>query len=108
MPSLGGKSRGEIKHAVNHATGVHDATDVSVRWSRHRLHAELSITVSAELSVEKGMRLRKRYGISFRIICVIFRTATIHIESVNASGEDHHRICEHVDGDCLSIRIDGI
>ena len=32
----------EIKYAVNHASGVKDITEVRVRWSGHRMHADLT------------------------------------------------------------------
>jgi cation diffusion facilitator family transporter len=88
----------EIKHAVNHTTGVHDVTEVRVRWSGHRLHAELNVTVSPGLSVEKGHEIAKEVRHQLLHHLRYLSNATIHIDPANASGEDHHRISEHAHG----------
>jgi cation diffusion facilitator family transporter len=41
----------EVKHAIRHTPEVHEVTQVRVRWVGHRLHAELNIAVSPQLSV---------------------------------------------------------
>ena len=89
----------EIKHAVNHTTGVHDVTEVRVRWSGHRLHAELNVTVSPGLSVEKGHEIAKEVRHQLLHHLRYLSNATIHIDPANASGEDHHHISEHAHGD---------
>jgi cation diffusion facilitator family transporter len=90
---------GEIIHVVNHTAGVHDVTDVRVRWSGHRLHAELNVAVSPELSVEKGHEIAKEVRHQLLHHLRYLSNATIHIDPANASGEDHHHISEHVHGD---------
>lgn len=89
----------EIKHAVNHAPGVQDVSEVRVRWLGHRLHAEVNIAMSPEISVEEGHEI----GIEVRHQLLhhlrYLSNATVHIDPVNASGEEHHRIVEHVHGD---------
>ncbi len=87
-----------IKHAVNHITGVHDVTEVRVRWLGHRLHAELNVAVSPDLSVEKGHEIAKEVRHQLLHHLHYLSNATIHIDPVNASGEDHHRISEHAHG----------
>jgi cation diffusion facilitator family transporter len=89
----------EIKQAVNHTTGVHDVTEVRVRWLGHRLHAEVNVAVSPELSVEKGHEIAKEVRHQLLHHLRYLSNATIHIDPVNASGEEHHRISEHVHGD---------
>lgn len=89
----------EIKRAVNHAPGVHEVSEVRVRWSGHWLHAEVSVAVSPELSVEKGHEIAKEVRHQLLHHLRYLSTATIHIDPVNASGEDHHRISEHAHGD---------
>ena len=89
----------EIKHAVNHTQGVSDITEVRVRWLGHRLHAELNIAVSPELSVEKGHEIAKEVQHQLLHHLSYLSNATIHIDPMNASGERHHRIAEHVHGD---------
>ncbi|MBI3815565.1 MAG: cation transporter [Nitrospinae bacterium] len=85
----------EIRHAVNHTAGVSDISEVRVRWLGHRLHAELNIAVSPELSVEKGHEIAKE--IRHRLLHQLryLSNATIHIDPINASGEAYHRIDEH-------------
>ncbi|MHB8168927.1 MAG: cation diffusion facilitator family transporter [Thermoleophilia bacterium] len=89
----------EIKHAVNHTPGVCDIAEVRVRWLGHRLHAELNIAVSPELSIEKGheiaMEVRHQLLHQLRYLS----SATIHIDPENVSGEKYHRITEHTHGD---------
>ncbi len=85
----------EIKHAVNHTQGVCGVAEVRVRWLGHRLHAELNIAVSPELSVEKGHEIAKEVRHQLLHHLRYLSNATIHIDPVNASGEKHHRITEH-------------
>lgn len=89
----------EIKHAVNHTQGVRDITEVRVRWLGHRLHAELNIAVSPELSVEEGHEIATEVRHQLLHHLRYLSNAIIHIDPVNASGEEHHCIAEHVHGD---------
>lgn len=89
----------EIKHAVHHTPRVQAATEVRVRWLGHRLHAELNIAVSPELSVEEGHEIANEVRHQLLHHLHYLSNATIHVDPVNASGEEHHRIVEHVHGD---------
>lgn len=89
----------EIKHSVNHTTGVRDVSEVRVRWLGHRLHAELNIAVSPELSVEQGHEIATEVRHQLLHHLRYISNATIHIDPVTASGEKHHRIIEHAHGD---------
>jgi cation diffusion facilitator family transporter len=44
----------EIMHAIKHTQGVRDVTEVRLRWSGHRLHADVNLAVSPKLSVAEG------------------------------------------------------
>ena len=44
----------EITHAINRAEDVREVTKVRLRWSGHRLHAEVNLAVSPKLSVAEG------------------------------------------------------
>jgi cation diffusion facilitator family transporter len=92
----------EIKHAVNHTQGVHDVTEVRVRWLGHRLHAEVNVAVNPEHSVEKGHEIAKevRHQLLHRLHYL--SNATIHVDPTGASGEEHHRVTKHVHGDLPS------
>jgi cation diffusion facilitator family transporter len=92
----------EIKHAVGHTQGVQDVTEVRVRWLGHRLHAEVNIAVSPELSVEKGHEIANEARHQLLHHLRYLSNVTIHIDPVNASGEEHHHIVEHAHGDLPS------
>jgi cation diffusion facilitator family transporter len=85
----------EIKQAVKPIQGVHDVTEVRVRWLGHRLHAEINISVSPELSVEKGHEIAKEVRHQILHQVRYLSNATIHIDPLNASGEEHHGFVEH-------------
>ncbi|MEW6457142.1 MAG: cation diffusion facilitator family transporter [Acidobacteriota bacterium] len=89
----------EIKHAVNHTPGVLDISEVRVRWLGHRLHAEVNIAVSPELSVEKGHEIATEAQHQLLHHLRYLSNATVHIDPMNASGEKHHRIAEHIHDD---------
>ena len=89
----------EIKHAVNHTQGVCDVSEVRVRWLGHRLHAEINIAVSPEVSVERGHEIAKEVRHQLLHHLRYLSNATIHVDPVNASGEEHHRITEHTHDD---------
>jgi cation diffusion facilitator family transporter len=88
----------EIKDAMVKVPGVHEVTQVRVRWLGHRMHAEANITVNSELSIERGHAIaaEARHQVLHRLNYL--SNATIHIDPVNASGEEHHRIERHVHG----------
>jgi len=85
----------EIRHAVNHTPGVRDISEVRIRWLGHRLHAELNVAVSPELSVDKGHEIAKEVRHNLLHHLRYLSNATIHIDPINASGEAYHRIDEH-------------
>ncbi len=89
----------EIKHAVNHIQGVSAVAEVRVRWLGHRLHAELNIAVNQGLSVEKGHEIAKEVRHKLLHHLRYLSNATIHIDPVNALGEEHHSINEHAHDD---------
>jgi cation diffusion facilitator family transporter len=85
----------EIRHAVNHMAGVEDVTEVRVRWIGHRLHAELNIAVSPELTVGEGHEIAREVRHQLLHHLRYLSNATIHIDPVDGSGERYHRIPEH-------------
>lgn len=88
----------EIKQAVNPTPGVRDISEVRIRWVGHRLHAELNIAVSPDLTVERGHEIARevRHRLLHRLRYL--SKATIHVDPLNASGEEYHRIDEHENG----------
>ncbi len=85
----------EINHAVKHVQGVCGVSEVRVRWSGHRMHAELNIAVDPELSVVKGHEIAAALRHQLLHHLQYLSNATIHIDPVNASGESHHCINNH-------------
>lgn len=85
----------EITHAINHAQGVRDVTDVRLRWSGHRLCAEVNLAVSPELSVAQAhaIAVEARHQLLHHL--PYLSNVTIHIDPEDLSGEEHHRITEH-------------
>jgi cation diffusion facilitator family transporter len=92
----------EIKHAVSHVQGVQDVSEVRVRWLGHRLHAEVNIAVNPQISVEKGHEIANEARHQLLHHLRYLSNATIHIDPVDASGEGHHHISDHVHGDLPS------
>ena len=89
----------EIKHAVNHTQGVRGISEVRVRWLGHRLHAEVNVAVTPDISVEEGHKIATEIQHQLLHHLPYLSNATIHVDPVNASGEKHHRIDEHTHDD---------
>ena len=86
----------EIRHTINHIQGICDITEVRVRWLGHRLHAEINLTVNSELSVDQGHEIAKDVRHQLLHHLQYLSNATIHVDPVNASGEEYHSIAEHI------------
>lgn len=89
----------EIRHVAGHMEGVQDTTEIRVRWLGHRLHAELNISVSPDCTVEQGHNIAKELRHQLLHHLNYLSNATIHVDPVNASGEQHHRFANHVHSD---------
>jgi cation diffusion facilitator family transporter len=85
----------EIRHAAEHVEGVRAITDVKVRWLGHRLHAEINMTVDADLSVERGHAIAMAYQHELLHHLKYLSDATIHVDPATESGEGRHHIAEH-------------
>ncbi len=85
----------EIKDTTSHVRGVEDVSEVRVRWLGHRLHAEVNVAVSSELSVEQGHDIASEVRHQLLHHLQYLFNATIHVDPANASGEAHHHIAEH-------------
>ena len=85
----------EIKHAANHAQGVHEVTEVRVRWIGHRLYAQVNVAVGPELSVEQGHEVARETRHQLLHHLRYLSDATIHVDPLDASGDRHHRIPQH-------------
>ncbi len=93
---------GEIAHAVSHVPGVREVTGVRVRWLGHRMHAELNLSVCADLTVEEGhdIAIEARHQLLHHL--KYLSDATIHIDPEHASGGEFHCIEDHAHDDLPS------
>ena len=89
----------EVKYSINHTPGVQNVSEVRIRWLGHRLHAEVNIAVNPKLSIEEGHEIAKEVRHQILHHLRYLSNATIHIDPMNASGEEHHRIVNHTHGD---------
>ncbi|GBC95918.1 putative cation efflux system protein [bacterium HR16] len=89
----------EIKHAVNHAPGVVEVTDVRARWLGHRLHAEVNLAVSPDLSVEEGHHIAVEAKHQLLHHLPYLWNVTVHVDPEHLSGEVHHTIGQHAHGE---------
>jgi cation diffusion facilitator family transporter len=92
----------EIKHAVQHIPEVQEVTQMRARWLGHRLHVELNITVRPHLSVAQGHAIATEVRHQLLHHMPHLANAIIHVDPIDASGEEHHRIAEHRHDDWLA------
>jgi len=85
----------EVRHAAAHVPGVRGLSDIRARWIGHRLHAELSITVAPDLTVESGHDLAKEVEHQLRHHLKFLSGAVVHVDPAQQSGETHHRVQSH-------------
>ena len=80
----------EVRHAASETPGVHEVTEVRVRWLGHSLLAEVNIAVQPDISVEEGHNIARNVHHSMLDHLRYLSNATIHVDPVGASGEEHH------------------
>jgi cation diffusion facilitator family transporter len=85
----------EIQDAAMHTEGVREVTQVRVRWSGHRLYAEINIAVDPGISVEAGHHITTTVRHHLLHRCTYLSNAVIHVDPINASGEEHHYVEGH-------------
>lgn len=96
----------EIRDAAVHTERMKDVTEVRVRWSGHRLHAEVNIAADPESSVEAGRVIAKEVRQQLLHNLTYLSNAVIHVDPLNASREEHHDVRGHDYGDLTSHRHD--
>jgi cation diffusion facilitator family transporter len=84
-----------IEHAARHADRVQEVTDVRARWIGHRLHADLSITVPAGLSVEEGHAIATEVRHQLLHHVPHLGAVQVHVDPAGQGGARHHGIVEH-------------
>ncbi len=84
----------EITHALNHAQGVRDVTEIRLRWSGHRLLAEINLAVSPKLSVAEGHAIAVEARHQLMHSLPYLSNVTVHVDPEDLSGEKHHGFTE--------------
>ena len=78
-----------------HVAGVLEVSDVRTRWIGHRLHAEVSVTVSETLSVGEGHEIARDVRHQLLHHLAHLGSVTVHVDPEGYGGERHHRIERH-------------
>jgi cation diffusion facilitator family transporter len=89
----------EIRHTIDHIDGVHDVTEVRVRWLGHRMHAEVNVAVDPTLTVTKGHDIAVQVQHDLLHHLRYLASATVHVDPWERSGEHHHRPTDHTHDD---------
>jgi len=85
----------EIRGWASHVAGVQDVSEVRVRWLGHRLRAEVNVAIDPSLSVEAGHVIATEVRHHLLDHLSYLDDATIHVDPLTASGEEHHYIEGH-------------
>lgn len=85
----------EIRQVTHQVPGVEDVAEVRARWLGHELHAEVNVAVDPELSVAEGHEIAREVNHQLLHRLTYLRGAVVHVDPVEASGEEHHRIAAH-------------
>jgi cation diffusion facilitator family transporter len=85
----------EIRHAACHVPGVEEVSEVRARWVGHRLHAEVNVAVDPDLSVADGHAIAREVNHQLLHHLSYLSGAVIHVDPVQETGEEHHRIPAH-------------
>lgn len=81
----------EVRRVTASIEGVEGVTETRVRWLGHTLLAEVNITVNPSLSVVEGHRIAREAHQRLLDRLQYLANATIHVDPVGDSGEEHHR-----------------
>ena len=85
----------EIRHVASTVPGVEDVAEVRARWLGHRLHAEVNVAVSPELSVAEGHAIAREVNHRLLHHLGYLGRAVIHIDPIQEAGEEHHHVAAH-------------
>jgi cation diffusion facilitator family transporter len=89
----------EITHAIKHAQGVREVTEARLRWSGHRLLAEINLAVNPKLSVAEGHAIAVEARHQLLHSLPYLSNVIVHVDPEDLSGEKHHSIPLHTHGD---------
>ncbi len=89
----------EIAHAAGHVGRVEGVTDVRARWIGHRLHADVSVTAPAGLSLAEGHDIASDVRHQLLHHLPHLGSVIVHVDPHGKGGERHHRIGPHTHDD---------
>lgn len=89
----------EIRAVLSQASGVRDVSDVRVRWSGHRMLAEVNLAVDPQLTVQQAHDITHEAEHQLLHNLQYLSAAMVHVDPVGASGELYHREGEHQHGE---------
>jgi cation diffusion facilitator family transporter len=85
----------EIRHVTAHVPKVKDVSEVRTRWVGHRLHAEVNVAVTPNLTVAEGHAIATEVNHQLMHQLSYLGMAVIHVDPIQEAGEEHHRITAH-------------
>jgi len=85
----------DIMDAACETEGVEEVTQIRVRWLGHRLHTEINIAVSSDLTVREGHQIADKVQHQLLHRLSYLSNALIHVDPKEASGEEYHQIARH-------------
>lgn len=83
----------EIRHSAGHVKGVSQVFDVKARWLGHRLHADVGVQVSANMSVAEVDRLAESLRHEMLEHIPALSVATVRVSS--STNEQHAPHTDH-------------
>ncbi|HZW35827.1 MAG: cation diffusion facilitator family transporter [Deltaproteobacteria bacterium] len=88
----------EIRAEASATPGVEEVTEVRVRWSGHRIYADVNLAVAGDMPVAEGHSIASeaRHRLMHRL--TYLSDATIHVDPVEASGTEMHKTSSHAHG----------
>ena len=84
-----------LEHEAIHVAGVQNITYARARWIGHRLHAEVHLTASTNLSLEEAHELGKRVSHALNHAIPYLGEAIVHVDPASEAGITHHRTPGH-------------
>jgi cation diffusion facilitator family transporter len=80
----------QIRSAALDTPSVRDVAEVRVRWVGHFLHAEVNVAVEGDLTVADAHAIAVAVQSHLLEHLGFLRSATIHVDPLGESGEEHH------------------
>jgi cation diffusion facilitator family transporter len=85
----------EIRETVRALSEVGEVTEVRVRWSGHRMYADVNLAVGGSLTVGEGhdIAAEARHRLLHRL--PYLSDATVHVDPAGVSGASRHGVSHH-------------